>query len=249
MNCRPKFVLLYCLIHFSSFAFSQNKQDEIRISDELQLIKISDHAFIHISYIPGENNNNIPCNGLLLYDQDRAFLFDTPINDSLTRILLSYIKDSLKLKVTGFISNDWHWDSMGGLAAIHESGIPSYAHEMTREIAKSKNLPVHRIGFKDSMQLKLGNLEILCLYLGPAHTMDNIVVWIPSENILFADCMIKELKSPDLGFTGDGDILAYPTTLQKLKNRFPHAKVVIPGHGEFSGTELIDHCIELANRK
>jgi metallo-beta-lactamase class B len=164
-------------------------------------------------------------------------------------VLLSYIRNELKLEVTGFISNDWHWDSMGGLQAVHDAGIPSYASEMTREMARSKGLPVHQNGFRDSLALKLGDKEILCYYPGPAHTLDNIVVWIPSERILFADCMVKEMKAKDLGFTGDGDVAAYAQTLGKVKERFPGAKIVVPGHGAVGGMELVNHTMKMAKAK
>jgi metallo-beta-lactamase class B len=120
---------------------------------------------------------------------------------------------------------------------------------MTRKTAQSKGLPVPVNGFKDSLALKLGNRDILCYYLGAAHTIDNMVVWIPSEQILFADCMVKEIKAKDLGFTGDGDLKAYPLTLAKVKAKFPNAKIVIPGHGQYGGKELIDHTMKLALKK
>jgi metallo-beta-lactamase class B len=243
-----RITLLIYLSVFTGMIYSQEKSNIINIGDELQLIKISNNAYIHISYIHN-GNNKIPCNGMILIDNDKAFLFDTPNIDSITQILIKYIKDVLNLKIVGFISNDWHWDSMGGLDVINKSGIPTYANEMTIDIAKSKGLAIPSVGFKDSLILKLGDKEIKCYYLGAAHTIDNIVIWIPSEQILFADCMIKELKAKDLGFTGDGDLISYPMTLKKVKDKFLYAKIVIPGHGEFGGFDLIEHTIDLAKIK
>ena len=242
------FALISILCLVTSVIFSQKTPVQINICSEVQLIKISDNAYIHITYVNGGNNIKYPSNGLILINNGEAFLFDTPTVDSTTKILMSYIKDSLKAKVVGFVCNDWHWDSMGGLAVINNLGIPSYSNELTRQIAKTKGLPVPANGFKDSLALKLGNKDILCYYFGAAHTMDNIVVWIPSEKILFADCMIKETNAKDLGFTGDGDLKAYPFTVEKVKSKFTQAKIVIPGHGAFGGTELIDHTLEMARK-
>lgn len=89
---------------------------------------------------------------------------------------------------------------------------------------------------------------ILCYYLGAAHSLDNIVVWIPSEQILFAGCMIKSLNSKDLGNTADGDLAAYPQTIDRLIHKFPVVKYVIPGHGTFGGLDLMTHTKELAKR-
>lgn len=127
-----------------------------------------------------------------------------------------------------------------------EAGISSWAHNMTIEIAKSKELPVPDKGFDDSLILELENEKIICQYHGAAHTLDNIVVWIPSESILFADCMVKSINSNNLGFTGDGDAEAYPETLKKVRTAYPDAKFVIPGHGPFGGVELVDHTLNMA---
>ena len=92
----------------------------------------------------------------------------------------------------------------------------------------------------------LGDKTIDCFYLGAAHSTDNIVVWIPSEKILFAGCMIKSVNARNLGNTADGDLTAYPGTIKKLLAKFPDVKVVIPGHGDFGGMELVKHTKELA---
>jgi metallo-beta-lactamase class B len=47
--------------------------------------------------------------------------------------------------------------------------------------------------------------------------------------------MIKSMDSKDLGNTADGDLMAYPKTIDKLIDKFPSAKIVIPGHGAIGG--------------
>jgi len=151
----------------------------------------------------------------------------------------------MNVEIVGFIPNHWHEDCMGGLGYIHKQGIKSYANQQTIDIAKTKDLPVPVYGFKDSLELKLGEKLIDCYYLGAAHSMDNIVVWIPSEKILFTSCMVKNMLSKNLGNTADGDLISYPMTLTKVMKKFPSAKIVIPGHGEYGGLELIEHTLEL----
>lgn len=235
-------IILFCL--FSGPIFAVDEGELIEICDALQLVKISDNAYVHISYMP--ENKSVSCNGMILVDKGKAFLFDTPPSDSVTEILVAYIKNEMKLHIEGFVCNDWHRDSMLGLGTVLKAGIPTYANEMTREIAKEKKLPVPETGFRDSLALRLGNKEILCYYFGPAHTMDNIVVWIPSEKVLFANCMVKEMKAGNLGFTDEGDVKAYASTLLKVREKFPDVLWVIPGHGDYGGPELIDHTLKMA---
>jgi metallo-beta-lactamase class B len=64
---------------------------------------------------------------------------------------------------------------------------------------------------------------------------------------IFAGCMVKSAKSDDLGNTVDGDLTVYPQTIDKLIKKFPMAQIVIPGHGEPGGVELIMHTKELTS--
>lgn len=227
--------------------FSQPDASIIPVSDDLELIKISDKAYIHVSYVNHPDYGRTGANGLLIIDKDKGFLFDSPWTDAQTERLLSWLKDSMKVSITGFIPNHWHIDCMGGLGYIKEQQIRSYASQMTIDIARSNNLPVPDTGFTDSLQLTLGDMEIKCVYPGAAHSADNIAVWIPSEQILFAGCIIKSTGSGNLGNTADGDLRSYPKTIARLMELFPSVKVVIPGHGRHGGFELLTHTYELAS--
>lgn len=237
--------MLILIVLIQQMGYSQNGYERITISDNVELIKISENAWVHVSYSHFSGYGRIASNGLIYLDGKEAFLFDTPASDSLTAELVSWLKEKMDIKIAGFVPNHWHSDCMGGLGFLQTQHIDSYANQMTINMARSKNLTVPLHGFKDSLQLHLNDKAIACFYLGPAHSMDNIVVWIPSEHILFAGCMIKSMDAQDLGNTADGDLVAYPETIEKLKKKFPTAKIVIPGHGPFGGKELIDHTISL----
>jgi oligosaccharide reducing-end xylanase len=229
--------------------FSENNYKSIKISNDIELIKISENAYLHISYTESPQFGRFPSNGLIFINNQKAFLFDTPMTESLTKDLVSWVQDSMHIQIVGFIPNHWHDDCMGGLDYIHSLGIESYANELTREIARAKNLPIPKHGFTDSVIFKLGDKEIVCRYFGAAHTVDNIVVWIPSEQILFGGCMIKEMKSTGLGNIADGDVKAWPKTIKKVLDEFPNAKIVIPGHGQIGDLDLIRHTLELLKSK
>jgi metallo-beta-lactamase class B len=241
---KPFTMLLIVCIHFSGYS----QDNLIRISDDVELIRISANAYVHVSYTELPSYGLVASNGLLLVNGSEAFLFDTPMTDSLTMELVSFIRNSMKLKIAGFIPNHWHSDCMGGLGYLQNQRIESYANQMTIDIARSKNLPVPDHAFKDSLELRLGDEVIRCYYLGAAHSFDNIVVWIPSEKILFPGCMVKSLDSANLGNTADGDLTAYPNTIESVIRKFPQAKIVIPGHGQFAGLELLTHTKELSAR-
>jgi metallo-beta-lactamase class B len=234
------------LIHLTGL--SQKVLETIKISPDLELIKISENAYVHVSYNTLPEYGRIPANGLIFINKKNALLFDTPWTDSLTMILLSYLKDHLGLNVTGFVPNHWHADCIGGLGYLKSQKIKSYANHQTIEIAKTKNLPIPDQGFKDSLTLRLGDKSIYCFYFGAAHSLDNIVIWIPSEKILFPGCMCKSLNSENLGNIADGDLSEYPKTIDKVINKFKSVKIVIPGHGQIGGFDLLLHTEDLTTR-
>jgi metallo-beta-lactamase class B len=57
--------------------------------------------------------------------------------------------------------------------------------------------------------------------------------------------MVKSLNSTDLGNIADGDIKAYPGTIDKVMRKFNDASVVIPGHGQYGGLDLLKHTRDL----
>jgi metallo-beta-lactamase class B len=234
-----KFLLFLFILQTS--LFPQSDYRTIKISPDIELIKLTDNAYVHVSYAELPKFGRFPSNGLVFINGKEAFLFDTPVTDSLTKNLVTWITDSLKIKIVGFLPNHWHSDCMGGLGYLQSRGIASYANQMTIDIARDKKLPLPEHGFKDSLQLHLGDKIIQCYYLGAAHALDNIVVWLPSELILFAGCMVKSLSSKDVGNISDGDFASYPGTIDKLSKKFPNAKIVIPGHGSIGGLDLIAH--------
>ena len=233
------------LLLFSFNGFSQAEHQRIKVSADIELIRLSDNAYIHVSVSEIPGYGKVSSNGLILIDKGNAFLFDTPANDSLTRVLVTWLNKEMGVKITGFVPNHWHGDCMGGLGYLQSLNIKSYANQLTIDLARKNHLPVPDIGFRDSLNLQPGDKQISCYYFGAAHSKDNIVVWIPSEQILFAGCMVKSMESDNPGNMAEADLKAYPETLDRIAARFSTAKYVIPGHGQFGGMELIRHTKEL----
>jgi metallo-beta-lactamase class B len=224
------------------------KDGIIKISDDLELIKITENSYIHVSYKDLPGYKHFPANGLIYTNDKKAYIIDTPWDDQLTETLVTWLKDSLKLSIEGVIPTHWHVDCMGGLKYINESGIKSYAVDLTCEIAREKNLPVPQFSFRDSLTLNSGEKEIVLKYLGAGHTKDNFVVWFPEEKILFGGDILRSLKWQSLGYVGDADVEAWPTSVQKILSNFPDAKIAIPGHGQYGDLSLVRHTLNLLEK-
>jgi len=235
-------ILIFCCAVPS---VSQEGLPHIKVSADIEIVPLSEHSFVHVSYTDVPGFGRVGSNGVIYVVGREAFLFDTPMNDSLTVQLVEWITDSLKVHIAGFVPNHWHADCMGGLGYLHLIGIPSYANEMTIDIASAKGLPLPQHGFTDSLTLRLGGKAIVCRYHGPAHARDNIVVWLPSEGVLFAGCMAKDMNSGSLGNLSDADLVEWPKTIARVIADYPAARTVVPGHGVPGGVELLKHTLDL----
>jgi len=248
MTKQPLISVLVLFLLVYGVGYAQLATKKIKVADDIELIQLSDSVFVHVSYVEMQPYGKMPANGLLLISNGKAVLLDSPWNDAQTEVLVKFIKDSLHAKITDFVPNHWHADCMGGLGYLNKHGVKSYANQLTIDIAKEKGLPLPENGFKDSILLKVNNLKIDCYYLGGGHTIDNMVAWIPAEKILFAGCMVKAMAWKDIGNLSDADMNDYPVTIQKVIDKFPSAKIVIPGHGDFGGKELLTHTLELLGK-
>ena len=89
-----------------------------------------------------------------------------------------------------------------------------------------------------------GGTKVHNFYPGEAHTRDNIVTWIPAEATIFGGCMVKSIDASK-GNLADANVKAWPTTIRAIRSKYPSAKIIIPGHGDPGGKELLDYTIRL----
>lgn len=234
-------VVFFCVIFIISNCTKQTENQRIIISDEIELIKLSERTYVHISVAEMQGFGSVSSNGLIFVVGNEAFLFDTPVTDSQTEVLVNWIADTLLANVTTFVPTHWHADNLGGLDYLHSIGVKSYANQMTIELAQANGMPVPQNGFSEYLELDLGGYKVYAHYFGGAHSADNIVIWVPSEKILFAGCMVRAINFTGLGNTADAVVHEWLPTIHQVIENFPDARIVIPGHGEIGGMELLEH--------
>lgn len=234
-----KILTIIFIIAISTFSvFTEN----LKVSDNIEVRKLSEKAYQYTAWAEIGSWGLVGSNGLILKDGNEAFLFDTPMHESQTKELVAWIEKELKAKVTTFVPGHWHGDCVGGLDYLNKAGVETYANILTNNILKEKGLPTVKHTFTDSLNLKLNGMDVDCYYLGGGHATDNIVIWIPSEKILFGGCMLKDCKSKSLGNTEDAaSIQEWINTVSAVESKFPDARIVIPGHGETGNTDIIKY--------
>ncbi|MBC2908109.1 MBL fold metallo-hydrolase [Streptomyces cupreus] len=93
--------------------------------------------------------------------------------------------------------------------------------------------------FTDELTLHQGDREIRLLHLGPAHTNDDVVAWLPEERVLFAGDVAMAGSSP---FVLMGSVSGSLATLARLRALRP--RTVVCGHGPVRGPEVLDETEE-----
>lgn len=242
-----KLITIALVLAIQLAVLAQRKTKTITVSDQLKLVQLTDHAWVHVSVEKIAGFGNVSSNGVIYVEKDKALLFDTPVTDSLTEVLVRIIQDSLKASIVGFVPNHWHEDCMGGLKYLQSIGVKTYANQLTINEAKKWGLSIPENSFNESLSLQLSGKKVECWYPGGGHTKDNIVVWLPTEKVLFAGCMCKEMKSTGPGNLSDADEKSWPATIKKVIAKYPDAQIVIPGHGQWGGPELLSHTFDIVS--
>lgn len=217
---------------------------EIYKTSSLVITQISENTFKHVSFKQTNDFGYVPCNGVLVRNNNEVIVFDTPTNDKSAEELIKWVKETLHCKINAVIPTHFHDDCLGGLKAFHDNNIPSYANFKTIELAKENKYTVPQNGFKDLLTLKVGKESITAKFFGEGHTKDNVVGYFPSEKIMFGGCLVKELKAGK-GYLGDANLAEWSNTVEKVKNAYPNVAIVVPGHGEYGDQKLLDYTINL----
>lgn len=229
--------VLIFLIPLNIFA-----QDEfVKVSEDMELQKIADNIFRTISYLEIEEYGRVPANGLLVETSKGIVIIDTPWNDEQAELLNNYVKNILMDSISAVIVTHSHNDCAGGLGYLQREQIASYGLLMTKDFCELKGIPYPEKTFSDDMELTMGETVFELFYPGGGHAEDNITVWIKDEKVLFAGCLIKSLASRGRGNIEDANLEEWPKSVKRLMDRYPEAKVIVPGHGEPGDRELLYH--------
>lgn len=254
MSMKPKFqfilFILFCAITLNANAQKVGRFAAIEVyrSSDLVITQISKNAYVHISFLQTDDFGYVPCNGVVLVNNNEALVFDTPTTDSVSLKLIYWIRDSLQASIKAIVPTHFHNDCLGGLKAFQELKIPSYANQKTIELATLNNFVVPSKGFEGAITLKLDKEPVRIQFFGEGHTVDNVVGYFPKEELLFGGCLIKELNATK-GYLGDANISQWSTTVEKIKRTYPKLKVVVPGHGAYGDIKLLDYTISLFSPK
>lgn len=219
--------------------------------------RLAPGVWLHSAYHTTQDFGTVVSNGLVVENGDSAILIDTAWDDAQTRSILGWARERLGRPILAAITTHAHSDKMGGMTALHEAGVRTFASRLSNGDAPGRGLtpattsldfdsggwlaPASR---KDAAPL--GKLRVF--YPGAGHTHDNIVVAIPAASIVFGGCLIRPPESTDMGNVADGDLPHWGIAAEAVGKAFPDAQVVVPSHGPPAGRELLALTSDLARK-
>ncbi|WNG44766.1 subclass B1 metallo-beta-lactamase [Archangium minus] len=210
--------------------------DEARLANDVRVQRLAPGVWLHET-ISGEDWGRAPANGLLIEDGESSLLVDTGWNARQAEHLLAWARDTLHRPVRAAVVTHFHVDRTGGVPALAAQGLPVYARAETARLAAERGLPVPAQRLADTQEL--GPLSLF--FPGAGHARDNLVVWHRDSGVLFGGCLVKEAGAQSLGNVADAEMSAWPESIERVRQRHPNVRTVVPGHGLPGGPELLTH--------
>ena len=110
---------------------------------------------------------------------------------------------------------------------------------VVEEFRSTSQLPPN-VGFRDQLDIELGNRPVQIRFLGPGNTAGDTVVHLPNEKILMAGDLVVH----PVPYMFGGLPVDFVRTLRALEGL--GAQVIVPGHGDIQrNNEYVDRVIDL----
>ena len=221
----------------------------LRLSRDVWVGRVGSRLWVHTTTRRYPDGTIYPANGMLMETDSASVLFDTGWTNAQTKVLLFWAEHKLRKPVAKVVVTHAHEDRLGGIDELKRRQIPVYSLALTNEFARAqgiKNAPMPLPGLEANiLRDKLG---YDLFFPGPGHSRDNLVVYFRRQHVLFGGCLVKSSSSPSLGNLDDAVLTDWPNTIARVKNTYPDAQIVVPGHGTLSGDSLA-RTLELLRKK
>lgn len=218
---------------------------------KLVVTPIADRVYVHTTYgmYQGEP---VPSNGLIVNTGDGVVLidtgWDTKDDTDNTQQLLRWVADSLRQPVRLCIVTHSHDDKVGGISALRKAGVRVVSTPLTAQKTVQAGHELPEGILPNDTTFTIGQVPIRAYFPGAGHTSDNIVVWLPNQRILHGGCFVKSVAAFGLGYIGEANLSEWSNSIRRVMSQFGTAKLVIPGHEEWTDTKALEHTLQLLSK-
>lgn len=206
-------------------------------------------------------NANFISNAGFVVADGGVLVVDALGSPALAERLVAKIREITPLPIRYVVVTHYHADHIYGLQVFRALGAKIVAHAAAREYLNSDTARLRLQASRtelwpwvderttlvepdtwvapgastDDTRLRIGATEFVLRHVGPSHTHEDMVVYVPSRRVLFAGDLMFRNRIP---FVGQADSRRWIDALDRLLAW--DASVVVPGHGPSSTTPRED---------
>ncbi len=218
----------------------------------LNPVQVAPHTYF-VQGLPemgSSQNQNFISNAGFVITPKGVVVVDALGSPILAKKLIAEIKKLTPQNVVAVIVTHYHADHIYGLQEFKKIGAKIYAQNqglsyLASETARQR-LSASRVDFApwvnsstklmaadiwidQNHTLTIGGVDFKISRVGPAHTPEDLMIFVPSEGVLFAGDLVFRGRIP---FVGSADSKGWLSALDAIEQLNP--KIVIPGHGDYS---------------
>jgi glyoxylase-like metal-dependent hydrolase (beta-lactamase superfamily II) len=215
-------------------------------------VKVGTHSY-YVQGLPGAASNanqGFMSNAGFVVTKDGVVVFDSLGTPPLAALLLAKIRKITQAPIKRVIVSHYHADHVYGLQVFKAAGAEIWAHEGGKAYLASEEATLRLAQRREDLfpwvdentrvlppdvwlsgdtDFELGGVHFAVRYVGPAHSDEDLALFVKEDQVLFAGDLVFKGRVP---FVGDADSKSWLASLDKLLAF--NAKVMVPGHGAVS---------------
>ena len=200
-----------------------------------------------VSALGSPANQNFISNAGFVVTPAGVVVIDALGSPALAQKLLAEIRKITPQPVTHVVLTHYHADHVYGLQVFKAAGAKVLAHKGARDYLASDTARLRLQASRTELapwidentqlvtpdewldgprELTVGGTPMRILPVGPSHTAEDLVIWLPREKVLFAGDLVFRGRIP---FVGQADSRRWIGALDQILEL--GADVLVPGHG------------------
>ena len=224
----------------------------------MQAVQVAAHSY----YVQGQpgvvstENEGFNSNAGFVVTPAGVVVFDALGTPALGKRLGAIVAATTPQPIVRVVVSHYHSDHFYGLQALRRPGVEVWAHELVRDYlatdapaarleerkhslapwvnAKTRIVVPDRYVGEDAA-FEMGGLHFRLIHAGPAHTPEDLMMWVEEDGVLFAGDVMFTGRIP---FVADADVSSWIKALDLVLSFKP--RIVVPGHGPQSTNAAAD---------
>ena len=219
---------------------------------DMPLVKVAPDAWYveGLSALGSSANQNFISNAGFVVTPAGVVVIDALGSPALAQRLIAEIRKVSAQPITHVIATHYHADHIYGLQVFKAAGARIIAHRAAREYLQSDTARLRLQASRQELApwvdaqtrlveaddwldgdrtLTVGGVSMEIRHVGPSHTPEDLVVYLPRQKLLFAGDLVFRARIP---FVGQADSKQWIKALDLLLGF--DTTVIVPGHGPVS---------------